>query len=880
MSWYSIHHHSRYSSMDGMGTVARHVERAKKLGYPAMALTDHGTMAGVAELYTACRERGIKPLPGIEAYAAYGTRVRKVFHVGLVAVTKQGYLNLVQINNRMMRDFYYKPVLDLTRINELDTRGIVMTSGCFFGVALSAHRADSVAALNVLSVLAEHFDLYLEAQGHGIVDDDHDDAVDQRAVLSWSQSLGLPMVLGQDCHYVLPKERKLHDTMKRLGSWSDEPDSATFPGEHPYCLADEDTARTYFVPEVWEEGLKGMARVLKKADVKIPPLDRFSPVLVQDRTDGARIRALCEADGFLAEREEMFPGRGYRQRYAEELEVIESFGFTGYMLLVTAICRELEARGIRYGVRGSAAGSLVCYLLGITSLDPLEWGLGFDRFLSRNRAKLPDIDIDIDSSRRDEVLAFLREQYVVTAICSYGELSVTDEEGKIKGSAVVKWRTAQDKTGGTKVVDRATYAELSEMCEGGNVINNRGTHASGLVVAPDLQSMRWMPLAVIGSAKSPEDRFVTALDMESTESMGYIKVDILGLKALHAIDVAVKELRRGEWREMPADIDVHEMVVYDDRGVYAMIGAGLTAGVFQLEGWTARNGVQRMRPRNISEIIASMALFRPAAIKSGSTDRYLRARQRRQGDASYDPAAKYHPDIASVVRSTYGEMIYQEQMIDILKNLGFGADDLQSALKAIKASNSKVDAARRTLEDLKLRIASLAAERGWRTADVRWLEEMFAAYADYSFNKAHATAYGVLAYQTAWLAFHYPGQFWQGMITAHGADDQKVADYTAELAARQFSRMPVDVNTSGLDIRVDSARKEIYPALTSIKGVGEVVAQTIARNAPYRDLTDFSTRLSGTRVSGVSSLAEGLRPEECPGIVGVLARAGALRTLD
>lgn len=854
--------------MDGRSPVADHVARAAALGYPALALTDHGTMAGAAELYTECRKAGIIPMPGIEAYAAYGQKTRRTFHVGMVAVTQQGYLNLVQINNAMNEDYYYKPLLDLTRIADFDTDGIVMTSGCFFGLGLSAHRAAPEAALNVLSVLGQYFDLYLEAQCHGIVEQGHDDVEDQYTVLEWSRTLGLPMVLGQDCHYVWKDDRALHDTMKRLGSWSDDPDDAQFPGEYGYHMLDEATARMHFEPDVWEAGTAGLAEILGKADMSIPPLDRFDPILVRSDDEDARIRALCTAR--VEASVPPWDGR-YTERMEDELAVIAEFGFTGYMLLVHDIVEHLRSRGIRFAIRGSASGSLVCHLLGITELDPIEWGLGFDRFLSRNRAKLPDIDIDVDSSRRDEVVAHLRTNYVVTSICNYGELGVAAWDGDYKGSAVVKWKQAQRKKNGTTVPDEHVYNELRQMCAEGSVLVTRGTHASGLVVAPDYKSMRWMPLARVGSSKS-SDRFVTAFDMASTEAMGYVKVDILGLKALHAVAVACGQIGDGF---------VFEQIPLDDSNVYAMLGAGYVDGVFQLEGWAARKGIQRMQPREIGDVIAAMALFRPAAMDSGATESWLRRRRRAMEGAAKDWSGKWHPDIEDQIGSTYGVLLYQEQVIDILKSLGFGPDALGRALKAVKASNSNVAAAQQSIAELNKEVKRLAKIRGWSSTDVGWLATAFEAYANYGFNRAHATSYGILAYRTAWLSYHYPGQFWQGMITAHASDDEKVAEYTEQLAGRRFVRMPVDVNTCGTAIRVDIEKRRVYPALTSIKGIGSATAGIIARHQPYESLSDLAVRLGPySGVSGTSALAAGTPPGECPGVIGILGKSRALRSLD
>lgn len=871
-NWFSLHHHSRYSVLDGRSKVAKHAARAKELGYPALALTDHGTMAGIAELYLECKKLGIKAMPGIEAYASYGPRQRKTFHVGLVAVTTQGYLNLVAINNVMARDFYFKPLLDLTRIDELDTEGVILTTGCYFGLALSGNRADPEVPYNIISTLAQHFDVYVEAQVHGISDEDHDDIEDQYTVLQWSKDLGLPLVLGQDCHYVGKNERPLHDTMKKLGSWSDDPDSATFPGDYGYHMFSAAEAKRMFEPAVWKAGMAGMGKVLALGEVTIPPLDKFSPIIVRDRDERKELNELYQNElvsPFNGDGQYFDVNSPYAVRLNDEIGVIEEFGFGGYLLLVRDIVDYLRLKGIRYNIRGSASGSLACHLLGITSLDPLEWGLGFDRFLSRNRAKLPDIDIDVDSSRRDEVIGWLREQYRVTAICNYAELGVSEDiNGQFKGSAVQKWKTAQRKQDLTMVPDEFVHQELTLMCSDGAVISNRSRHASGLIVAPDDESMRWMPLGIIGSQKNGDDRVVTAMDMASVEAMGYVKVDVLGLKALHALDLAVAG----------SGVDI-DSIPLDDEEVYGMLSAGMTIGVFQLEGWSARKGVMKMQPDCIQDVIAAMALFRPATQDSGATDRYLHHR-RRQRDGKKSTRPTLHPDIETVLAPTYGEVIYQEQVIDLLKAIGFDNDGLADALKAVKASNANVANAAAVMERLSRDVTEHANRAGWSKRDIDMLNVAMEAYANYGFNKAHATSYGLLAYRTAWLSYHHPGPFWQGMITAHTDDDEKVKDYTSALAQRRFTRMPVDVNTSGLRVVVDSEKKRIYPALVTIKGIGEAMAKTLVLNAPYESYGQMAQKLHGTRVSGIKELGEGVPPEECSGVIGLLAKAGALRSMN
>lgn len=885
MTFWSAHTHSRYSSKDALPSVEKVVARAAELGYPALGLTDHGNMAGAAQLYTAARKAGIKPLPGTEAYVAVSREVnaRSTMHLGILATTAKGYRNLVGLTTQAHRQFHYKPVLDLADLaaagEDGRLEGLVVMSGCHFGLLPTLMReGDPTAARNLLLALDSWFDqAYVEIQHHRVNKEGQDDDATARRLHSLAVSLSLPVLINQDSHYCLPEDRAAHDTMKALMSWSDDPDDALFPGDG-YHMADECWMTDRYPADILNDGLAGLAHLAETADVVIPELDEFHLAVPDTGGDPDYELRMATAHGHIAKRErgsiKASRDRDYVKRENDELDIVIGAGFSGYLLLTKAVCDHMREQGIPFRVRGSAGGSLLCWLLGITTLDSIAWGLPFDRFLSTDRTKPPDIDIDVPHTRRDEVIAWLDSHYHVSKICTWGQMGLEEsDEGDQKGSLMVRWKMNARKTGQDPDLrlNPAAWDALSAVASHKPYLGY-GVHAAGLLITPDEESAACIPLQYVASSKT----MVTAYGKKDVERMGRVKLDLLGLKTLTAVHTALELIGVNEY-EIP----------FTDASTYAFIRSGNTTGLFQLEGGSSARGVRQLGPRKISDVIAAMALFRPATLKSGATDAYI---ARRHGDQK---VPERHEIIMAETRDTYGVLLYQEQALNVLKALGMTVEEIEAARGAIKASNEGVGDAREVMSRIQERLVPLARGVGMTPHDIAWLNDAMAAYAGYGFNKAHATAYGILAYQTAWLRRHHKVAFWTGMLDAYADSTTKTwygnrgqrrqvtqpEAYRMAAMADGVTMLGPHVNRSKVSWSANEDLTAIRAGLNSIKGVGQVAAGELTAKAPFDSLEDLALRVVPRRVPGVNALGQGHTPMSCGGVIAALSHAGALKGL-
>ena len=892
MTFWSAHTHSRYSAKDALPTVEKVVARAAELEYPALGLTDHGNMAGAAQLYTAARKAGIKPLPGIEAYVAVSREVnaRATMHLGILATTAKGYRNLVGLTTQAHRQFHYKPVLDLADLaaagEDGRLEGLVVMSGCWFGLLPTLLReGQPQAARNLLLALDSWFDqAYVELQHHGIYKEattkdprQHDD--EHVALLySMAQSLSLPVLVTQDSHYCHPGDRADHETMKRLMTWSDDPDDAVFPGDG-YHMVDECWMTDRYPAGVLNDGLAGLAHLAETADVVIPELDEFHLAVPDTGGDPDSTLRLETLRGHAAKREsgaiKVSRDKEYLRRECDELDVVTGAGFSGYLLLTKAVCDYMRAEGIPFRVRGSAGGSLLCWLLGITQLDSIAWGLPFDRFLSTDRTKPPDIDIDVPHIYRDRVIAWLDSHYHVSKICTWSQMGLDEgDDGDQKGSLLVRWKMNERKLGRDPDirVNQQAWDGLTALASHKPYLGY-GVHPAGLLITPDEESAACIPLQYVASSKT----IVTAYGKKDVERMGRVKLDLLGLKTLTAFETATNLIGVGEY-EIP----------FNDASTYSFLRSGDTVGLFQLEGGSSARGIRQLQPRKISDVIAAMALFRPATLKSGATDAYI---ARRHGEAK---VPERHEIIMTETKDTYGVLLYQEQALNVLKALGMTVEEIEAARGAIKASNEGVGDALEVMRSIQARIVPLAKGVGMTPHDVAWLNDAMAAYAGYGFNKAHATAYGILAYQTAWLRRHYRVAFWTGMLDAYADATTKVwygsrgqrrqvtqpEAYRMAAMADGVTMLGPHVNRSKVSWSASEDLTAIRAGMNSIKRVGTVAANELVSKAPYASLEDLAMRVVPRRVPGAKALGQGHSPASSGGVIEALHRAGALKGLE
>ena len=861
--YYSIHTHSRYSFNDALPSVEDLVAKASRLSYPALAITDHGNIAATVKLYRECKKYGIKPMPGTELYIVRdrSDKRAKRYHMGLVAYTTQGYRNLVAISTRSHEQFYHKPLLDLADLADLSengqTEGLALTTGCYFSLVIQTLVTDGYLACKALvATLSSWFDTYVEIQMHNI---DHGEGVPSEQTIARllhriARELDLPVVITQDSHYLDEEHRDLHDTLKSLVSWSEEPDGAQFPGDS-FHLADEEWMRDHHSEEIFNAGIDGLQLLLSKYDMCIDEMEEYHYKVPQIYPDpDAALRDYCST---------ALSGLGlsqkYKDRLEEELDVITVAGMANYMLMVREVCSWMREEEIFYQVRGSAAGSLVCWLLGISNVDPLKWKLRFDRFLSKDRTKPPDIDIDVEHLRRRDLLNWIADRFASVQICNWGTYSFDEKEDK--GSLKVKYLSKQRKMGLTPSWvdapqgDKERIISLASL----NLVSNPGVHAAGLVVCSTREQLRSMvPMQWIASSRT----MVSQYDGPDIESIGLVKLDALGVKTMTVIRLAIKNMGKS--------LDLLDEIPLNDRKVYSLISSGRTDGMFQLEGDTTRKMITRLKPRKIGDVIAAMALFRPGVMKSGAMDSYLRRNNR------HEALPERHPIIAAETNETKGILLYQDQVIGILRAMGMDADNLTAFLKAVKASNKGVNEAQRVMDHYMPIIQQMCHEHGMDDDDIAWLSESFDAFAEYSFNRAHATVYGITAYWSAYLSLYHPLEFCAALL-AIGTGSDKEVQYKKVTRDNGIRITSADVNVSRADYTPDLNKKVIRKGLRSIKGVGKVASDEIESKQPFTDMTDFVTRCSPSKVTGIKDYLTTGTP--AVGVMLTLNEAGAFKSL-
>lgn len=870
---WNLHSHSKFSHKDALPSVKDMVARAVELNQPALGLTDHGNMAGSVQLYKECRKAGILPFPGTELYvvADRANPKAKRHHLTVVAFTTEGYKNLVNLSTASHRNFHNKPLVDHRDLAAFATdgalRGIAAASGCLSGFVqssiLDGQLESAEAYLRAYSSWFDRF--YVELMNHnstwegGITDEEI-----CRILVAMAEKLGLPCVLTQDAHYVLPEHQAHHDAYKRLVAFGPDPDDAVFNGDG-FFLADEAHFAAHHDPARYNLGVDGLQDLLSHHDLSLPQLDSYHyniPFTVDDPMRQLRDRCSAElsAKGL---------SRQHQDRLNDELQIIEDTGMAGYLMLVAEVTDWCRANKIVYQARGSAAGSMCCWLLGITPVDPLKWKLSFERFISRDRTKPPDIDLDVEHWRRGELISWLAQRFSVSQIGTWAKFSLSGEvdpdtgEENGKGSLLIAYFSKQRKmgevVGGWKDIPPADQ-ELLRQLDQLDTYKSYGVNAAGVILTTTKQEFEELvPLMYVASSKT----FVSQYSKDDVEELGLVKLDALGLKTLSVLHRALDNLGR--------DVDL-DWIPLSDRGTFKEIATGNTDGIFQLEGWAARKGVQRLRPTKVSDVIAAMALFRPATQNSGATQAYIDHKHKRKV-----PLAR-HELLDSVTRDTEHILLYQEQVIAVLRSLGMDPDSLTKFLKAVKASNSDIGDAGKVIAGYEEMVRVMAKEAGINDDDWKWLWDAITGFAAYGFNRAHSTVYGLTAYYCAYLVTHHPVEF-HGALLAVAAGTDKETKYIAATKNRGIRLARALVEKSGETYSVE--RNAIRKGLISIKGVGEKAAAAIIAVRPaggFKSLQTFAELVDHRKVNGIRPYRES--GDTSVGTFGKLFEAGAFDELD
>jgi DNA polymerase-3 subunit alpha len=894
-----LHLHTEFSLLDGACRLDRLMEKAHELKFPALAITDHGALFGAIDFYKAAREKGIKPIIGCEVYVAPGSRLDKktgsgrdvYHHLGLLAKDETGYKNLIKlVTDAHLKGYYYKPRID-KEILELHKDGIIAMSGCLASEIPDLIMKDQVdKARDTVdwfkqTLGAENF--YLELQNHGLPEQ----AKVNRHLIHWAKEFGLKLIATNDVHYIHKGDSHAHDCLVCIGTQdllsNPKRMSAGYPPEQFYLRSEaEMKARFSEAPEAVKNTLDvaSLCNLELQVDGKNLHFPVFHPpehftregYLRKLLADGLHKRygmhTRAEGDIFIVEKVDdpkalpTFQGseadavKVVLDRLDLELKVIEKTGFLSYFLIVGDFVRYGRAHGISCVARGSAAGSLVTYLLEIANVDPIRYGLLFERFLNPERVNPPDIDIDFADDRRADVIEYVREKYgrdAVAQIITFGTLgakSVVRDVARVmglsygEGDRLAKMIPTDLKMTLEKALKQSP--ELKAAYENEDVTRelidtaliledltrNSSVHAAGVVIGDQ-------PLVNLLPLKEDEDgTLVTQYSMNPVGDLGLLKMDFLGLKTLTVIRNTCDMVKRTQG----ITIDIDHLPL-DDKKTYDLLNRAETLGVFQLESGGMRDLCRKFQIGSVEHITALVALYRP-----GPMDLIPDFIKRRHGDVKieYD-----HPLLEPIARETYGILIYQEQVMQAAQALAgytLGAADLLRRAMGKK----KVEEMQKQREKF---VKGCAEKNKIPAAKANQIFDLLEKFAGYGFNKSHAAAYAIVAYQTAYLKANFPVEFFCAMMTNDMADTEKLSKYIDEAREFEIEVLQPDVNESGVYFepaatnQADGAKKGIRFGLAAVKNVGEATVETLLKergeNGKFKSLADLCERVEGRAVN-------------------------------
>ena len=858
MDFVHLHLHSEYSLLDGACRIADIPKAAKAAGHTAVAITDHGNLYGAVAFFKACRAEGIKPIIGCEVYVAPRTRFDKEGkrdasgnHLILLCKNQTGYENLIyMVSKSFTEGFYQKPRIDLDLLRT-HADGLIALSACLAGyIPRAIVSGDFAGARQYARTLADIFgtgNFYLELQDHGIPEQREVNA----ELVAMAKELALPLVATNDVHYLRKLDAEHQAVMMciQTGRTLAEGKPIGFETEEFYYKSTSDMERLFGdVPEA----LANTARIADMCDFEFRFGNLYLPKIAAEngKTPFEQLRAYAFAGleqkiegGYISL--DTHNKEDYTARAEYELSVIESMGFTDYILIVRDYVTYAKTHGIAVGPgRGSGAGSLVNYLIGITDVDPLRFDLLFERFLNPERVSMPDIDVDFCYERRDEVLRYVSEHYGaehVAQIVTFGTMAARAairDVGRVFGMSyaeVDRVANLVPRAIGVTLADALKQKELKALYESdANVARlidtaralegmprHASTHAAGVVIT-DKEVSSYVPLSVNG------DTIVTQFDMDTVAELGLVKFDFLGLRYLTIIADAERMVRAS----VP-DFDIKK-IPYDDKKTYALISEGRTDGVFQLESKGMKQVLMRLCPDSIDDVIAASALYRPGPMDS--IPQYI---ERRHGR---DKSEYKNPALERILGKTYGCIVYQEQVMEIFREIaGYSLGKADIVRRAMSKKKASVMEAERQV------FVGGAMERGMTEADAVALFEDMASFASYAFNKSHAASYAVLCYETAYLKAHYMSEYMAALLTSVLGDFGKTAAYIGECTKAGIAVLPPDINES--ETAFSAGGGAIRFGLLALKGVGRLfVDQLIAdrrQNGAFKSFEDFVTRMGG-----------------------------------
>ena len=868
-----LHLHTQYSLLDGANKISELFKRAKVLGQPGVAITDHGNMHGAIEFYNEAKKNEIKPIIGCELYVAKESRFDRtkerdensIYHLTVLAKNNEGYKNLCHLTSLAYKEgFYYKPRVD-HEILERYSQGLVVLSGCLGGELADLTEAeDRKRSKELMEFYLKCFkdDFYLEVQPHNIKrQKDHNNIC-----IDLAKEFGVPLVASTDCHYLNQDDHYAQEVLMCVstGKNINDPSRIQHVG-YKLHLKSREEMEEELKEESWaEEALNNTLSIVEKCNLSFDFSTYYMPVYPLDKdSNGKEVTAievmsknsregLKKRISVIKARDPEFDNARqlhYEDRLELEIRLIDKMGFAGYFLVVADFIVWAKENGIAVGPgRGSCAGSLVAYALRITDVDPIENKLLFERFLNPDRVSLPDIDVDFCIYGRDKVIKYVTEKYGkdrVAQIATFGtmkakaaikdvgrtlgmtfaetdkiaELIPAPRQGfdySITDSIGMEPRLAEYAKGeGKKLIDLALRLE--------GLTRHASTHAAGVVIA-DRPLMELLPMM-----KDKAGNDVTQYSMSYVEKIGLVKFDFLGLKTLTVINSALNIIKES----CGVTIDLETLPLNDPKTL-SMLCGGNTTGVFQLESSGITEMTIRLKPNSFDDIVAILALYRPGPLDAGMVDHYINRKHGRE------PVTYLHPKMKGVLSDTYGIMLYQEQIMQLARELaGYSLAEADLLRKAMGKKNP---------EEMKKQKERFMTGCSQNQIEKKLAEEIFSqmeTFARYGFNRSHSVAYAMISYQTAYLKAHYPVEFMAGLMTHEIDDTDKILKNLTECRKQKIEVTPPHINQSNIKFTVNSGK--IVYGLEAIKGVGEKVAEAIVnernKNGDYKDFEDLVSRM-------------------------------------
>lgn len=855
MAFVHLHVHSEYSLLDGLSRIKDLTRMAREMGMNALALTDHGVMHGVISFYQKAREQGIKPIIGCEVYLAPRTRfdregkIDQAYHLVLLAKNLDGYRNLMKlVSLAHIQGFYYRPRVDKELLKKYSS-GLIALTSCLKGeipqLLLQGEKEKARQVAMEYSTIFGEGNFYLEIQNHGL----EEEKIFKEEMVQLSRETGLPLVATNDSHYSLKSDYRTHDIILcvGMGKTIDDKDRLSFENDEFYFKSEEEMVTLF---SDFPEALENTQKIADSCNLELDFHNLYLPKF--EVPQGYDVDSYLEeiaTEGLRQKFKEITPE--VQDRFQYELDTIKRMGFSSYFLVVWDLVSFARSQGIMVGPgRGSVCGSLVAYALGITEIDPLRYGLYFERFLNTERVTMPDCDIDFCSRRRDEVLKYLKRKYgekSVAQIATFGTMAaraairdcgrvlrvplrVVDRIAKkIPFNSTISQALDTVEDLREEYLNDPQIKELLDSARGlEGIARHASTHAAGVVISSEPLTMH-VPLM-----KDTVGEITTQFAKDDIEKIGLLKMDVLGLTTLTMAQETIRLIKDRQG----IDLD-WEKIPLDDEKTFKILQQAETSGVFQLESLGMRRILKDLKPTRIEDIIAVVALFRPGPMDM--IPDFIRAKEGKT------PIEYLHPKLEPILKETYGAIVYQEQVMQIASALAGYSLQEADVLRRAMAKKDKP-----AMDKQRPQFIERAKELGTPPEVSGQVFDFMAKFAQYGFNKSHATAYGVLAYRTAYLKAHYPLEFMSALLTSVIGDENKIRAYVDECKNFGIKVLPPNINQGEGGFKPGEGNTILF-GLAAIKNVGEGAVEVIIKEreerGPFQSLGDFFKRISSHLVN-------------------------------